>query len=110
MIIFPKAKKKTKRRALIDQETENVQHTIQNHEHGLFLALLYYLVLLFSEALGLQWGYFDFDEDRLQIQRGIDYGGSTVHDRDLKSLQPTATFHSQRNNVQCCPRCAFPQQ
>lgn len=55
-------------------------------------------------------GYFDFDEDRLQIQRGIDYGGSTVHDRDLKSLQPTATFHSQRNNVQCCPRCAFPQQ
>ena len=52
--IRPKAKKKTERRALTDQEIENVLHTIQNHEHGLFLAVLYYLGLRRGEALGLQ--------------------------------------------------------
>lgn len=84
-IIRPKAKKKTERRALTDQETENVLHTIQNHEHGLFLAVLYYLGLRRGEALGLQWGDFDFDEDLVHIQRDIDYVGSTAHDGALKT-------------------------
>lgn len=84
-IIRPKAKKKTERRALTDQETENVLHTIQNHEHGLFLAVLYYLGLRRGEALGLQWGDFDFDEDMVHIQRDIDYVGSTAHDGALKT-------------------------
>lgn len=83
--IRPKAKKKTERRALTDQETENVLHTIQNHEHGLFLAVLYYLGLRRGEALGLQWGDFDFDEDLVHIQRDIDYVGSTAHDDALKT-------------------------
>ena len=47
----PQGKEKTERRALTDQETENVLHTIQNHEHGLFLAVLYYLGLRRGEAL-----------------------------------------------------------
>ena len=80
-----KAKKKTERRALTDQETENVLHTIQNHEYGLFLAVLYYLGLRRGEALGLQWGDFDFDEDLVHIQRDIDYVGSTAHDGALKT-------------------------
>ena len=84
-IIRPKAKKKTERRALTDQETENVLHTIQSHEHGLFLAVLYYLGLRRGEALGLQWGDFDFDEDLVHIQRDIDYVGSTAHDGALKT-------------------------
>ena len=46
----PQGKEKTERRALTDQETENVLHTIQNHEHGLFLAVLYYLGLRRGEA------------------------------------------------------------
>ena len=50
-IIRPKSKKKTERRALTDQETENVLHTIQNHEHSLFLAVLYYLGLRRGEEL-----------------------------------------------------------
>lgn len=44
-IIRPKAKKKTERQVLTDQENENVLHTIPNHKHGLFLAVLYYLGL-----------------------------------------------------------------
>ena len=79
----PQGKEKTERRALTDQETENVLHTIQNHEHGLFLAVLYYLGLRRGEALGLQWGDFDFDEDLVHIQRDIDYVGFTAHDGAL---------------------------
>lgn len=84
-LIRPKAKKKAERRALTDQETENVLHTIQHHEHGLFLAVLYYLGLRRGEALGLQWGDFDFEDDLVHIQRDIDYVGSTARDGDLKT-------------------------
>lgn len=76
--------KKNRASALTDQETENVAYP-QNHEHGLFLAVLYYLGLRRGEALGLQWGDFDFDEDLVHIQRDIDYVGSTAHDGALKT-------------------------
>jgi integrase len=55
-LIRPKAKKKTERRALTAQETENMLITMHRHEHGLYLAILYYLGLRRGEALGLQWG------------------------------------------------------
>ena len=84
-LIRPKAKKKNERRALTDQETENVLVTMKRHEHGLFLAVLYYLGLRRGEALGLQWGDFDFDEDLVHIQRDIDFVGSTAHDGELKT-------------------------
>ena len=47
--------------------------------------MLYYLGLRRGEALGLQWGDFDFDEDLVHIQRDIDYVGSTAHDGALKT-------------------------
>ncbi len=75
-LIRPKAKKKAERRALTDQETENVLETMKRHEHGLYLAVLYYLGLRRGEALGLQWGDFDFDEDLVHVQRDIDFCGS----------------------------------
>ena len=84
-LIRPKAKKKTERRALTAQETENVLATIQRHENGLYLAVLYYLGLRRGEALGLQWGDFDFEEDLVHIQRDIDYCGSTACDGALKT-------------------------
>lgn len=84
-LIRPKPRKKIERRALTDQETENVLHTIQNHEHGLFLAVFYYLGLRRGEALGLQWGDFNFDEDLVHVQRDIDFCGSTARDGDLKT-------------------------
>ena len=84
-LIRPKAKKKTERRALTDRETENILITIQRHEHGLFLGALYYLGLRRGEALGLQWGDFDFDEDLVHIQRDIDFCGSTARDGTLKT-------------------------
>ena len=84
-LIRPKPKKKTERRALTDQETEYVLETMKRHEHGLYLAVLYYLGLRRGEALGLQWGDFDFDEDLVHIQRDIDFCGSTARDGDLKT-------------------------
>ena len=60
-------------------------HTIKHHEHGLFLAVLYYLGLRRGEALGLQWGDFDSEDDLVHIQRDIDYVGSTAHDGDMKT-------------------------
>ena len=84
-LIRPKAKKKTERRALTAYETENVLLTIKHHEHGLFLAVLYYLGLRRGEALGLKWDDFDFDEDLVHIQRDIDYTGSTARDGELKT-------------------------
>ena len=84
-LIRPKAKKKNERRALTDQETEYVLETMKRHEHGLYLAVLYYLGLRRGEALGLQWGDFDFDEDLVHVQRDIDFCGSTARDGDLKT-------------------------
>ena len=84
-LIRPKGKKKTPRRALTDQETQNVLVTIKRHEHGLLLAVLYYLGLRRGEALGLKWGDFDFDEDLVHIQRDIDFTGSMAHDGELKT-------------------------
>lgn len=52
-LIRPKPKKKNERRALTARETEDILITIKRHEHGLFLAVLYYLGLRRGEALGL---------------------------------------------------------
>ncbi len=110
-LIRPKAKKKTERRALTDQETENVLHTIQNHEHGLFLAVLYYLGLRRGEALGLQWGDFNFDEDLVHVQRDIDYAGSTARDGASENRRCRPLRSDSQEFAPCCQRCAaFPQQ
>lgn len=86
-------------------------HTIQNHEHGLFLAVLYYLGLRRGEALGLQWGDFDFDEDLVHIQRDIDYVGSTAHDGARQPLLLTDTFRFHRSCAAMLSKVrGFPQQ
>ena len=54
-------------------------------DDGLYLAVLYYLGLRRGEALGLQWGDLDFDEDLVHVQRDIDFCGSTARDGDLKT-------------------------
>ena len=84
-LVRPKAKKKTNRRALTASETKRVLETIKTHEHGLFLAVLYYLGLRRGEALGLKWGDFDWDDGTVHIQRDIDFTGSKAHEGDLKT-------------------------
>lgn len=84
-MIRPKPKKKNERRALTPWEREQVVRVIGTHEHGMFLAVLYYLGLRRGEALGLKWGDIDFEENRVHVQRDIDYVGSTAQDGALKT-------------------------
>ena len=72
-LVRPKQGKSRKRRALTKEEVAGVMEAIQKNEHGLFLAVLYYLGVRRGEALGLQWGDIDFDEAQVHIQRDIDY-------------------------------------
>ena len=84
-LIRPKPKKKNERRALTPWEREQVVRVIGTHEYGMFLAVLYYLGLRRGEALGLKWGDIDFEENRVHVQRDIDYVGSTAQDGALKT-------------------------
>lgn len=81
----PAAKTKEERRALTDEETDAVLRTISEHPEGLFLAVLYYLGLRRGEALGLQWGDFNFDEGLVHIQRDIVYANGKKFESGLKT-------------------------
>ena len=49
-----------------------------DHAAGILLAKVRGEYVRRGEALGLQWGDFDFDEDLVHIQRDIDFCGSTA--------------------------------
>jgi integrase len=85
-LIKPKPSEPHVKRAFTDEEHERIERTIDAHKHGLFMAILYHLGLRRGEALGLQWGDFNFTERKVTIERDIDY----VNDKagavgDLKS-------------------------
>lgn len=76
----PEAGKKTARRALTGEETGALLRLIdgllgdpERIQDALYLATMYYLGVRPGEARGLQWGDFDWDADRVHIQRDIDY-------------------------------------
>jgi len=85
-LIKPKPSEPHVKRAFTEEEHERIERTIDAHKHGLFMAVLYHLGLRRGEALGLQWGDFNFTERKVTIERDIDY----VNDKagavgDLKS-------------------------
>ena len=81
-LVKPLSAKKEERRALTNDETTGVLKAIQGHKQGAFLGCLYYLGIRRGEALGLQWGDFDWDEEAVHIQRDIIYvrGKTTIGD------------------------------
>lgn len=83
-LLKPLPKKKDDRRALSFEETAGILSAIQNNDNqdGLLLAVLYYLGVRRGEALGLQWGDFDFKDQMVHIQRDIVYvrGKTTISD------------------------------
>lgn len=70
---LPRAGSVKERRSLTAEETRLVEHIIKYHEHGAYMACLYYLGLRSGEARGLMWGDFDWDAQIVTIQRDIDY-------------------------------------
>ena len=84
-LVRPKAKKVEERRALTEWESQRVLQTIDKHEHGAILAVLFYLGVRRGECLGLKWGDFDWNEDFVHIQRDIDYMTRTAREGELKT-------------------------
>lgn len=72
-IKLPKPGAVNERRSLTAEETRLVEHIITHHEHGAYMACLYYLGLRSGEARGLMWGDFDWETQTVAIQRDIDY-------------------------------------
>lgn len=70
---LPKAGSKEARRSLTAEESAKVERIIREHEHGAYIACLYYLGLRSGEARGLMWGDFDWENSIVTIQRDIDY-------------------------------------
>lgn len=69
----PKASTVNERRALTEDERARVLDATQTHEHGLYLACMYYLGARPGEIRGLQWGDINWDKCTVHIQRDIDY-------------------------------------
>lgn len=70
---LPKAKKDQQRRDLTAEETEKVLWLIKHHEHGDYLACMFYTGARPGEARGLMWGDIDWEAGIIHIRRDIDY-------------------------------------
>lgn len=57
----------------------------ESHPDGLIVAGLYHLGLQRDKALGLKWGYFDFEGDWIHIDRDIVFAGPTAKEGELKT-------------------------
>ena len=58
--------------AFTHEQTEKLFLAANRHPDGILIYILYYFGLRIGEALGLQWGDFDWDRNMLHIQRQID--------------------------------------
>ena len=69
----PRVSEAEERRALTAEETAALLPLMDTTRDGQYLACLYYLGLRPGEALGLQWGDFDWKNNTVHIQRDIDH-------------------------------------
>lgn len=69
----PKPRPAAERRALTEAERRRMVALFDTHEHGLYLAVLYYTGMRPGEARGLQWGDIDWDANLIHVQRDVDY-------------------------------------
>ena len=69
----PRVSEPEERRALTEEETAALLPLMDATRDGQYLACLYYLGLRPGEALGLQWGDFDWKNNTVHIQRDIDH-------------------------------------
>ena len=69
----PKARPTEPRRALTEDERRRIQALFATHEHGLYLAVMYYTGMRPGEVRGLQWGDIDWTTNLIHVQRDVDY-------------------------------------
>lgn len=58
--------------AFTHEQTERLFLAANRHPDGILIYILYYFGLRIGEALGLQWGDFDWERNTLHVQRQID--------------------------------------
>lgn len=63
----------TEKYVLTDADRTRIAQVCATHQHGLYLACMFYLGVRPGEARGLMWGDFDADLTMVHIQRDIDY-------------------------------------
>lgn len=71
--------------AFTDAEKSAILEQIRVHEHGMYLAVLYYTGVRPGEARGLQWGDIDWDTKLIHVQRDVDYAGGKAELGSLKT-------------------------
>ena len=81
----PNATPPVEKTAFTDAERAKMMEVMATHEHGRYLAVMYYTGARPGEVRGLQWGDFDWEKDLMHIQRDIDYSGGKVSVGALKT-------------------------
>lgn len=82
----PKAAPPTEKRALTEDERRRMIALFATHEHGVYLATMYYTGMRPGEVRGLQWQDFDWDANLVHVQRDVDYAdGGRARVGDLKT-------------------------
>lgn len=69
----PAASQTAEKRALTPSERRRVKVIARHHPDGAYIACMYYLGARPGEIRGLQWGDFDWNKNRVHIQRDIDF-------------------------------------
>lgn len=78
---------------MTEDEHAAVERVSKLSGRGALIAVMYYLGLRRGEALGLKWGYFDWNINEVHVQRDIDYAaGSSGAVGDLKSNASNRTI------------------
>lgn len=69
----PKASVAKEKHIITEDERKIIMQVCERHEHGAYIACMYYLGVRPGEARGLMWGDFDWNQNLVHIQRDIDF-------------------------------------
>lgn len=75
-LFVPDAAPRKEKTAFTPEQEERLLSAAAQSPDGLIIYLLYYLGCRRGEALGLQWGDFDWNTRMVHIQRSVDYNAS----------------------------------
>ena len=69
----PKSSVAKEKYIISEEERKIITQVCERHEHGAYVACMFYLGLRPGEARGLMWGDFDWNKNLVHIQRDIDF-------------------------------------
>lgn len=81
----PSATPPKEKLAFTNEERTRITQQFTTHEHGDYLAVMYYTGMRPGEVRGLKWEDFDWDRRLIHVQRDIDYAGGKAEIGALKT-------------------------